>query len=110
MEVKIESKDQYSIVFLEGEIDLYCSGEARKAILSQIGEMKHVMVDLSQVKYIDSSAIASLVEGIQMARHAELEFSLIAVSSEAMQVIKLARLDKVFKIYATYNDALTGTV
>ena len=110
MDIRIETKDKCSIVFLEGEIDLYCSGDARKAILSQIGAMKHVMVDLSQVKYIDSSAIASLVEGIQMARHAELEFSLISVSAEAMQVIKLARLDKVFNIYDTFNDALSGMV
>jgi len=108
MECKIEKKEQHSIVTLAGEVDLHCSAEARKSILSQISEMKHVMVDLSQVKYIDSSAIASLVEGIQMAKHANLKFSLISVSNEAMQVLKLARLDKVFSIFSNEDEALTG--
>ena len=107
MEYKVRSEDEHSIVFLEGEVDLHCSAEARKTILSQISVMKHVMVDLSQVKYIDSSVIASLVEGIQMAKHGNIKFSLVAVSNEAMQVLKLARLDKVFQIFNTAEEALT---
>ena len=108
MECKVQTEEQYSIVHLAGEIDLHCSSEAREAILAELRKMKDVLVDLSQVKYIDSSAIASLVEGIQLAREDKLKFCLVAVSDEAMQVLKLARLDKVFKIFNTADEALNA--
>lgn len=108
MECEIKKQDNYSVINLAGEIDMYCSADARKAILSELGQSQSVLVDLSAVKYIDSSAIASLVEGFQMAKYSGLDFSLIAVSDEAMQVLKLARLDKVFSLYSSVEDAIKG--
>ena len=58
-----------------------------------------MLVDLSQVEYIDSSGVASLVEGYQTAKKQSLKFGLVGVSDAAMSVLKLARLDKVFPIY-----------
>ena len=58
------------------------------------------MVDLSQVTYIDSSGVASLVEGYQTAKKSDLKFALVGVSEPAMSVLELARLDKVFPIHA----------
>ena len=42
------------------------------------------MVDLSKVDYIDSSGVASLVEGYQLSRTQELDFGLVGVSDAAM--------------------------
>ena len=86
------------IVTLKGEVDLHDSPEARKQILQNLNDKNHVLVDLSGVKYIDSSGIASLVEGFQRARSLQLEFGLVGVSDAARQVLELARLDKVFQI------------
>lgn len=108
MECQIEQQDKTSIIHLSGEIDLYCSADARKAILSELGHLKSVLVELSAVKYIDSSAVASLVEGYQMAKYSGLNFSLVSVSDEAMQVLKLARLDKVFSFYDSVDEAIKG--
>lgn len=66
------------------------------------------MVDLSAVEYIDSSGVASLVEGFQFARSNNLEFGLIGVSEAAMSVLHLARLDKVFTIYTSLEDRLNN--
>ena len=49
--------------------------------------------------YIDSYSVASLVEGYQTAKKKELLFALVGVSEPAMNVLELARLDKVFPIY-----------
>ena len=106
MECNIKKEGKNSVISLAGEIDLHCSSDARKAILSELGKAQSVLVDMSEVKYIDSSAIASLVEGFQMAKHSELNFSLVNVSEEAMQVLKLARLDKVFTIHDSVTDAI----
>ena len=90
----------FSIVCLDGEIDLHSSPEARKLILGCLQEGRSTLVDLSNVVYIDSSGVASLVEGFQLARQRQLEFGLVGVSPAALNVLKLARLDKVFPIYA----------
>ncbi|MCG8512361.1 MAG: STAS domain-containing protein, partial [Rhodospirillales bacterium] len=60
------------------------------------------------VNYIDSSGVASLVESLQAARKAGLDFGLVSVSDAALRVLQLARLDKVFRIHATIDDALGG--
>jgi anti-sigma B factor antagonist len=58
------------------------------------------------VSYIDSSGVASLVEGYQTAKKAGRRFGLIGVSDAAMSVLQLARLDKVFPIHANIEERL----
>jgi anti-sigma B factor antagonist len=96
----------YVVLELEGEIDLSCSPEARKQILHVLGAGNDLLVDLSGVSYIDSSGVASLVEGYQTAKKAGRRFGLIGVSDAAMSVLQLARLDKVFPIHANIEERL----
>ncbi|HFD81006.1 MAG TPA: anti-sigma factor antagonist [Gammaproteobacteria bacterium] len=102
----VEEKQGFSVVCLHGEVDLSNSPEARRTILNCLKKLRHVMVDLSAVEYIDSSGVASLVEGFQYARSNNLEFGLIGVSEAAMGVLRLARLDQVFHIYPSLDDRL----
>ncbi len=98
-------KDEHSIILLTGDVDMSTSSDARKQILDAIARNENVMVDLSKVTYIDSSGVASLVEGFQTAKAGNHHFSLIGVSEAAMMVFKLARLDKVFPIFDTAEQA-----
>ena len=100
MPYKVQQESEYDIVQLSGDVDLSCSPEARKTILASISKGHHTLVDLSDVSYIDSSGVASLVEGFQTAKKKTLRFGLIGVSDAAMSVLELARLDKVFPIHA----------
>jgi anti-sigma B factor antagonist len=88
------------VVALEGEIDLEQAGTVRRALLDSLKQGKDVLVDLSRVSYIDSSGIASLVEGLQVARKQKQDLALVAVSQRVRRVLELARLDKVFAIHA----------
>ena len=100
MTYQVQQESGYAIVRLTGDVDLSCSPNARKAILACLSQGQHTLVDLSGVSYIDSSGVASLVEGFQTARKKTLRFGLIGVSEAAMSVLELARLDKVFPIHA----------
>jgi anti-sigma B factor antagonist len=106
MAYEIQQDRGLSIVLLKGDVDLSCSPDARKAILDCLESSQNTMVDLSDVSYIDSSGVASLVEGYQTAKKKNLTFGLIGVSDSAMSVLELARLDKVFPIYADIEDCL----
>ena len=101
MSYKIKQESGFAIVELTGDVDLSCSPEARKVILECLTGKQPTLVDLSAVTYIDSSGVASLVEGFQTAKKKGVEFGLLGVSEAALSVLELARLDKVFPIYAS---------
>ncbi len=106
MAFPVNDKGGLSVISLRGEVDLKNSPDARKVILNNLKKKKDVMVDLSSVEYIDSSGVASLVEGLQYARSNDLRFCLVGVSDAAMNVLRLARLEQVFTIYASLEECL----
>lgn len=103
MEIELQQTGDISVAALHGEIDLSTSPQARSTILGCLNSGKSLLVDLSSVDYIDSSGIASLVEGFRLARDKQLAFGLLAVSEPALRVLQLARLDKVFPIFADFD-------
>jgi anti-sigma B factor antagonist len=96
------------VIAFEGEVDLEHSPKAREVLLGGIDEGKNVFVDMSGVTYIDSSGVASLVEGFQRAKTQGSTFALVAVNPAALRVLELARLDRVFVIHATLTEGLDG--
>lgn len=108
MKHQTREENGHVIVSFEGEVDMQHSPTARKILLESLDKNLPVLVDLSQVSYIDSSGVASLVESLQQARKKDSRFSLVSVSDEARRVLSLARLDTIFTIYETIDDALAG--
>lgn len=106
MRYPVKDQQGFSVIELSGDIDMNNSPDARKVILTCLKKNRHVMVDLAEVEYIDSSGVASLVEGFQYARSNGLEFGLVGVSESAMSVLRLARLDQVFRIYDSLDARL----
>ena len=106
MESRTRTEHGYTVLELEGEVDLSCSPEARKEILNVLKSGRHLLVDLSAVTYIDSSGVASLVEGYQFAKKMKLKFGLVGVSQSALGVLVLARLDKVFPMHASVAERI----
>ncbi|MDA0304977.1 MAG: STAS domain-containing protein [Proteobacteria bacterium] len=106
MEHEIQDQGGCVIVSLKGDVDLQNSPEARTILLACVERSLPVLVDLSAINYIDSSGVASLVESLQTARKKGTTLILVAVSDGAMRVLQLARLDKVFTICDTIDDAL----
>jgi anti-sigma B factor antagonist len=103
--IENETRGDFHVVRVSGEVDLSWSQELRRAILDALKAGDRVGVDLSGVSYIDSSGIAALVEGFQSARARGQRFALIAISASVKSVLELARLDRVFPIYADLDAA-----
>jgi anti-sigma B factor antagonist len=61
---------------------------------------------MSGVSYIDSSGIATLVEGLQLSRQTKTRFGLFGLRPNARSVLELARLHKVFTIFESEAEAL----
>ena len=110
MEHEIIEKPGASVVVFSGEIDLQSSPIAREILIKcfkKTGKTK-VIVDLSEVSYIDSSGVASLVEALQAAKKSGGMFALAATSEPTRRVLELARLDKVFTMFDTVDEGLSS--
>lgn len=108
MEITISDQSGVKVVAISGEVDLSTSPKVRDALLDCIFAGSTVVVDLSQVAYIDSSGVASLVEAFQNAKTRKQGFALASVGATPMRVLKLARLDQVFVINDTVDDAVAA--
>ena len=109
MEHEIKDQNGAVVISFEGDVDLLSSPNAREILLECLDRNRPLLVDLSRVNYIDSSGVASLVEALQNARKRGSELALVAVSDTAMRVFKLARLETVFTIFETLDEALAKT-
>jgi len=84
---------------LHGSIDLYSSSEFRLALESVFSDSnKLVLIDMSDVEFVDSSAIATLAEGLTWSRQDQRRFVLAGLSSMLLDIFSIAKLDTVFDI------------
>jgi anti-sigma B factor antagonist len=107
MKVQVRNLDKVSILDCSGDVDLYSSPRLREALLAEIRPGgPSVLVNMSGVAYIDSSGIATLVEGLQLSRQTQTHFGLFGLRPNARSVLELARLHKVFAIFENETEAV----
>ncbi len=97
-----------TIVDVVGQIDIGSSPALRKTLLDSLKATKHVAINLSAVKYIDSSGIASMLEVLKAARDSEKRLVLFGLTGAVLQVLQLTRLTRVFEICETEEQALNA--
>ena len=85
-----------TIVDVVGQIDLGSSPALRRTLLQSLNGTKGVAINLSAVKYIDSSGIASLLEVLKEARNSQKRLVLFGVTASVLQGLQLTRLTGVF--------------
>ena len=108
MQIAIRKLDQITIVDVSGDIDLSNSPELRKVILHEFRELRipRVVLNLSGVRYIDSSGVASLLEGLKASRDLKSRFMMYGLNAKVTQVLQLSKLLTFFEIFENEEQAL----
>lgn len=98
------------ILDISGDIDLANSPALRKQLLGEIRDKRtpKVFLNLSRVRYMDSSGIATLVEGLKAARELGTKLALYGLSPAVREVLELSRLQKIFEIHSNEEQALSA--
>ena len=96
------------IAGVRGEIDLHNSPELRSALLEllNIVKPKRLVLNLDLVPYMDSSAIAVLVETLQKLKRAGGKVFLTGLQPRVKGLLEIARLDQIFVIVKDENEAM----
>jgi anti-sigma B factor antagonist len=111
MDVQTRRTQDALVIDVKGQVDLFSSPKLRSAILAAVNatQMSRVAINMNEVTYMDSSGVASLVEGLHLARTKECRLVLFGLQQAAKEVLELARLDKIFTIRATELEALADS-
>lgn len=102
----VDRRNGAVVVSLAGELDLYNAEEVRSALLEACaGEPDLLVVDLKQVRFIDSTALGVLIEA--RSRLAERSgFRLAAPGLETRRALEVSGLDRHFVVHDTVAEAL----
>ena len=101
------------VIALTGEIDLYTAPEFKQQLLDVIGQgAKHVVVDLTDTTFIDSTTLGVLVGGVKRLRPNGGQLSIVCSDRNITKIFEITGLNRVFPIHATRAEAVEspGTV
>ncbi len=109
LEVSVEQRSEGTLIRPDGEVDLSTSRELQMALKNAMSaKPQRVIVDLEKVPYMDSSGVATLVEAMQIARKQSSSLVLCSMQDKVRSIFEIARLDRVFTIVPSMDEALTS--
>jgi anti-sigma B factor antagonist len=110
VQISARNAEGWVILDVSGDIDLANSPAMRKVLLGEIREkrIRKVFLNLKNVRYIDSSGIASLVEGLKASRDQGSRMILYGLNTTVREVMELSRLQRIFEIYDSEEQALSA--
>ncbi|MCD4720440.1 MAG: STAS domain-containing protein [Desulfobacula sp.] len=104
--IKSEEKENIGVIIVEGEVDMFTSPGLRDKLVPFFEKgVKGIIVNLSGVSFMDSSGIATLVEGLQWSKKYGKKFILAGLGTNVMNALSLTKLDNVFNIQKHADDA-----
>jgi anti-sigma B factor antagonist len=102
-------KDHADVLSLKGEIDLHVSPSVTALLNAKIEKKpQRLVVDLSDVTYIDSAGLAALIEAMQKMEGYGGKFLLAGLQETVRSIFEISRLDQVFQIFPDVDAALAG--
>ncbi len=108
MNIKTETQGKVRILTVHEErLDAHNS-EALKTEMLRLfeGGVLNVLVDLKEVRFIDSSGLGVLVSGFKNASTRQGTLKLCSLQSQVKSMFELTRLHRVFDIFLTVDEAL----
>jgi anti-sigma B factor antagonist len=106
IEVETETLPAGTVIRPKGDIDLSRAPAFRVEIAKYMKDTSGALfIDLSQVPYMDSSGVATLVEALQLTNRSGVKLALYGLQDRVRSIFEIARLDTVFKISETFEQA-----
>lgn len=104
MELKSRLSGEIAILELGGRFDAYETAAVTEWL--QLTATARVVVNMTEVKFIDSTGLATLVHGMKQCRQHGGDLHLCALQPPVQVIFKLTRLDRAFKIFGSEAEAL----
>ncbi|MFM7365553.1 MAG: STAS domain-containing protein [Cuspidothrix sp.] len=101
-----EVRDNCQLFRLTGLLDAFSEPTFRKVLGGKIDERpKHIILDLSQIDFVDSSGLGALVQLAKQAKESEGTLQIVT-NARVTQTVKLVRLEKFLSLQTTVEAAI----
>lgn len=109
MDLEVTSRQQSgaTVVSAVGEVDVWTAERLRSVLHdAEAAGPQTLVVDLTEVGFLDSTGIGVLVGALRRQREAGRQLLLVVSNTHVMKVLTITSLDKVFPISTTLPEAL----
>lgn len=108
MKYTIDKQDKYSLLRLhEEKLDSSVAPSLKSELITLHAEgVRNIILDLSEVKYTDSSGLSALLVGNRIVQEEGGIFILACLSDHTMKLIRISQLDSVLNILPTVEEAV----
>lgn len=104
LEINVENAGQYTICRPVGELDAYTVGEFREA-LAELATSQRLLIDLSEVPFMDSAGLGALIGGIRRAREADGEVTVACSRPTLTRLLHTTGFDRIVPVTETLEQA-----
>ncbi len=99
---------QWSVIHIVGEVDMATGPQLRQEIVRQVSEgNSHIVIDLEQVDFIDSTGLGILVGGVKRTKSNGGDLRCAGLSDNLKEVFNLTGLDSVLVAVDLNQDPST---
>lgn len=107
IDINVEQRDQITLVAVSGRVDSMNANQFGEALSTQISDGNaHLVLDLSSVEYMSSAGLREIVTSLKKAKKASGDLRLAQPSQRVREVLEMAGLDTIFRIYGSQDDAV----
>lgn len=108
MKFTVDKHEKYILIKLnEGKLNSLVSPQLKsELILTNTEGQRNIILDLSNVKYADSSGLSSLLVGHRLCKNAEGVFILTGINEAVSRLITISQLDNVITIVPKVDEAI----
>ena len=108
MKYTIDKQEKYSLLRLhEEKLDSSVAPSLKSELITLHAEgIRNIILDLTEVKYTDSSGLSALLVGNRILQEDGGVFVLASLSDHTMKLIKISQLDSVLNIVPSVEEAV----
>jgi anti-anti-sigma factor len=107
LRVDVLENADHALITAVGEIDVGTAPEVADAVSGALSAgHPHVLLDFSQVTFIDSAGLAALIKAHRQAEAAQARFAVVHPTAQTRKLIRVLGLDQLLLIYDTSEQAL----
>lgn len=104
LRIELVEEDQYTICRPVGELDAYTVGQFREA-LGQLASTPKLLIDMSEVPFVDSAGLGALIGGIRRAREVGGDVAVCCSRPTLVRLLHTTGFDRIVTVVDTVEEA-----
>jgi anti-sigma B factor antagonist len=112
LQISVDSQRQGAVMYLQGRVDIESSPHLRDQLLAMLRRQpppETIGIDLAEVSYMDTSGIATLIQGLKIARISDISMHLQGLQGHVLHLFQATGLGSLFDTDGPTNNLSTTT-